>query len=157
MVFGDWASYFKKRGLLREITREEALEIIRQNEEDGLVLQSTNYQKVDFVCSCCGCCCGILQIHKALPCPAENWAHNFYAAVETESCTACGTCVERCQVNAITLDEHNDYAVVNLDRCIGCGNCVATCPSEALRLVKKDVETAPPEDRTSLYEILAEK
>ena len=56
MVFGDWASYFKKRGLLREITREEALEIIRQNEEDGLVLQSTNYQKVDFVCSCCGCC-----------------------------------------------------------------------------------------------------
>lgn len=157
MVFGDWASYFIKRGLSREITREEALEIIRQNEEDGLVLQPTNYQKVDFVCSCCGCCCGLLVSHKMQPKPAENWAHNFYAAVETESCTGCGTCVERCQVNAITLDEPSGHSVVNLDRCIGCGNCVVTCPSEALRLVKKDAETAPPEDRTSLYEILAEK
>ena len=157
MIFGDWATHFLKSGSSREVTREEALEIMRQNEEDGLVLQPTNYQKIDFVCACCGCCCGILLIQKALPKPAETWAHNFFAAVETEMCTGCGTCVEKCQVNAANIDEQNNYSMINLDRCIGCGNCVAACPSEALRLVKKEKETAPPEDRTSLYKILAER
>jgi NAD-dependent dihydropyrimidine dehydrogenase PreA subunit len=157
MCFGDWARHFVKLGLSREITREEALDIIRQNQEDGLVLQPNNYQKIDFVCSCCGDCCGVLRILKMLPKPAENWAHNFYAAVDTESCTACETCVERCQMGAIKVDEPAACAVINLDRCIGCGNCVASCPSEALRLVKRETETAPPEDSTDLFQILAEE
>lgn len=157
MCFGDWARHFIKTGGSKEITREEALEIMRKNEEDGLVLQPTNYQKIDFVCACCGCCCGVLQIQKALPNPAIQWAHNYIAAVETEHCTACGTCVERCQVDAVTLDEKNDCAVINLERCIGCGNCVVSCPSESLHLVKREDEVNPPEDRTSLYRILAER
>jgi electron transport complex protein RnfB len=156
MGFGDWARYFIKNGA-KEITREEALEITRRNEADGLVLQPTNYKKIDFVCACCGCCCGILNIQKMLPKPAEIWAHNFYAAVETDKCTACGTCVEKCQVNAAKLDEQNGYSTINLDRCIGCGNCVAACPSGALKLVKKEKEMVLPEDCTSLYKILAER
>jgi electron transport complex protein RnfB len=157
MVFGDWARHFIKLGLSREITREEALEIIRQNEADGLILQPTNYQKIDFVCSCCGCCCGVLTVQKRLPKPAENWAHNFYNTIETELCTACGTCIEKCQMDAIKLDEQAGYAVINLDRCIGCGNCVVVCPSEALELIKKEKETIPPEDATGLYKILVER
>ena len=155
MAFGDWARHFIKLGS-REITRAEALEIMRQNEADGLVLQPTNYQKIDFVCSCCGCCCGVLRIQKSMPRPAVTWAHNFYAEVNSETCTACGTCVERCQVGAAKIDEQSGYATINLDRCIGCGNCVASCPSEALKLVKKDAEAVPPEDSTTLYRILAE-
>ena len=129
MVFGDWARHFIKLGLSREITHEEALEIVRQNEADGLVLQPNNYQKIDFVCSCCGCCCGILSARKKLPKPGENWTHNFYTVVEVEICTGCGTCVEKCQMNAIKIDEQTEYVTVNLDRCIGFGNCVASCPS----------------------------
>lgn len=157
MGFGDWSRHFIKLVLSREITREEALEIIRQNEADGLVLQPNNYQKIDFVCSCCGCCCGILMRLKMLPKPAENWSHNFYSVVEMEMCTGCGICVEKCQMNAIEIDEQAEYAVINLDRCIGCGNCVASCPSEALTLVKKEREAIPPEDSSSLYKILAER
>jgi len=157
MCFGDWARHFIKLGLAKGITREQALEIIRQNEEDGLVLQPNNYQKIDFVCSCCGCCCGILTMRKMLPKPAENWAHNFYASVDTESCTACEACVEKCQMDAIRVEEPAGYAVINLDRCIGCGNCVASCPSEALKLVKIEREAVPPEDSTDLFKILAEK
>jgi Na+-translocating ferredoxin:NAD+ oxidoreductase subunit B len=156
MSFGDWAKHFIKKGA-REITREEALEITRQNEEDGLVLQPTNYQKIDFICACCGCCCGILNIQKMIPKPAENWASNYFAAVEAEKCTACGICVDKCQVNAARMNKQNDCSSINLDRCIGCGNCVTSCPSEAIRLVRKEKETVPPEDRTSLYKILAEK
>jgi electron transport complex protein RnfB len=156
MIFGDWAEHFIKLGT-REISREEALDIIRQNEEDGLVLQPTNYQKLDFLCSCCGCCCGVLKIQKTLPNPAASWAHNFYAEVDTEICTGCGICAEKCQVDAATVDEQNGYATIYLERCIGCGNCVANCPSDALRLVKVEVQTAPPQERTDLYRILAEK
>jgi NAD-dependent dihydropyrimidine dehydrogenase PreA subunit len=156
MAFGDWARHFMKTGKAREITREEALEIIRQNEEDGLVLQPTNYQKLDFICACCGCCCGVLRIQKMLPKPAENWAHNYYAVTDTELCTGCGTCVERCQIDAISMDEQNDCSVINIDRCIGCGNCVVTCPTEALKMVKMEKESVLPEDSTGLYKILAE-
>ena len=156
MTFGDWAEHFIKLGA-REITREEALDIIRQNQEDGLVLQPTNYRKLDFICSCCGCCCGVLKIQKKLSNPAAHWAHNFYAEVDTEMCTGCGICAEKCQVDAANVDDRNEYATIDLDRCIGCGNCVVNCPSDAMRLVKVEVETAPPEDRTDLYRLLAEK
>jgi len=156
MTFGDWAKHFAKGGA-KVITREQALEVMRQNEADGLVLQPTNYKKIDFVCACCGCCCGVLRIQNMMPKPAEVWSHNFYAAIEAESCTSCGTCVEKCQMGAIKVDEEKGHAVINLDRCIGCGNCVATCPSEALRLVKKEKVAEPPEDSTSLFKLLAER
>jgi NAD-dependent dihydropyrimidine dehydrogenase PreA subunit len=156
MSFGDWAQRGINAGN-KEISREEALEIMRKNEEDGLVLQPTNYQKIDFICSCCGDCCGVMRIQKALPKPAINWSHNFFAAIDTDICSGCGVCVERCQMNAIKLDEQSGLSTVNLDRCIGCGNCVASCPSEALKLVKKEKEIAPPEDRTGLYKLLAER
>ena len=157
MTFGDWAQHSIEEGASREITREQALEIIRQNEEDGLVLQPTNYQRIDFICSCCGCCCGVLKIQKSLPKPAENWSHNYHAAVTTDECTACEACVDRCQMNAIAIDETSGYAVVNLDRCFGCGNCVVTCPSGALHLIEQDGATSPPEDRTGLYSLLADR
>ena len=157
MGFGDWARHFIKAGSGRQITNEEALEITRQNELDGLVLQPNNYLKFDFVCACCGCCCGILRIQKILPKPALTWAHNYYSVIDTERCTSCGVCEERCQVNAIKMDKQSGYATISLDRCIGCGNCAAICPTEALRLVRKEKETVPPEDCTRLYEILAER
>ncbi len=156
MVFGDWAKLAVKAGA-KPITKEEALEIMRQNEEDGLVLQPNNYRKIDFVCACCGCCCGILRMQKLLPAPAMRWTHNYYAVVDSISCTGCGLCLERCQVNALQMEEQSDRVVVHLDRCIGCGNCVVTCPSAALKLVKIAAETTPPEDVVALYQILAEK
>src|SRR4030042_2293334 len=73
MCFGDWARRFVKPGATA-ISKEQALEIMRKNQEDGLVLQPTNYQKIDFVCACCGCCCGVLRIQKGLPKPALNGA-----------------------------------------------------------------------------------
>jgi Na+-translocating ferredoxin:NAD+ oxidoreductase subunit B len=157
MRFGDWARYSIERGFSREITCEEALEITSRNEAEGLVLQPTNSQKVDFVCACCGCCCGILLMQKALPKPAENWTHNFYAMVKNDACTGCGACIKKCQMNAISIDEQIGCAKIDLDRCIGCGNCVVSCPSRAMTLAKKEKETVPPDNSIDLYEILAEK
>ena len=52
----------------------------------------------------------------------------------------------------------NGVAAINLDRCIGCGNCVVICEANAVRLKKKEAETAPPKDRDELLKkIVVEK
>jgi len=158
MPIGAMAKHAIENDLGRAIRREEALEIARLNEAEGLVFQPSNAQKPDFVCACCGCCCGMLRFQKMLPKPVGFWATNYYAAVSAEACTGCGACVERCQVGAVSLGDRGRTALVNLDRCIGCGNCIVTCPSGAMSLLRKKKETVPPPDTEALYdEIMAHK
>ena len=141
----------------RTISREEALSIIEQNQMDGLVLQPSNTRKAEFICSCCGCCCGMLSIHKRLPKPLDFWSSNFQVSVDTETCIGCGSCEESCQVGAVTVSEQAQYAIVNKDRCLGCGVCIADCPTEAISLLKKTTETIPPQTREELYDIIMDK
>ena len=158
MPIGEMAKHAIQNDLGRAISREEAFEIARLNEADGLVFQPSNAQKPDFICACCGCCCGMLRFQKMLPKPVGFWATNYCAAVDTEACTGCGACVERCQVDALTVDDSGSAARVNLDRCIGCGNCVVACPTGAMSLVRKEKETVPPRDTEALHdEIMAHK
>lgn len=97
-------------------------------------------------------------MQKKLPRPVDFWATNYFAAVEGENCTGCGVCIERCQVDAVRLDEREDVALVDLGRCIGCGNCVVTCPTGAMSLVGKEEETVPPLDTEALRdEIMTHK
>ena len=156
LAFGDMAAMVLKRKHGREITREEVLAILEKNQEDGLVLQPANAQKPEFICSCCGCCCGMLGIQKRLPHPSDFWSSSFFAEVDAAACVHCGTCAERCQVNAITLSGPSGEAVVNLSRCIGCGLCVTTCPSQALRLVRKEAAQLPPMDEEALLDEIME-
>jgi ferredoxin len=158
MALGDMARNSIRMGKGRVVSREEALDIAGQNENDGLVLQPSNTQKVDFVCACCGCCCGMLRVHKMLPKPVDFWSSDYYASVNSENCTGCGVCIERCQVNALSFDEHLGIPTINLDRCIGCGNCVSSCPSAAIFLLQKDKTVVPPLDTQGLYDtIMANK
>lgn len=149
MTFGGGAQFFIDQGWSRKISKAEALEILRKNEADGLVLQPANIRKPGFICSCCGCCCDILLNAKKLVRPIEAFTTNYYAEVDIELCTGCETCVDRCQMDALTLID--DISVVNLDRCIGCGLCVPTCPSGAMQLNKKKEEIVPPKDKTELF------
>ena len=154
MALGDIAKNCLRIGLGREVSREEALDIARHNESDGLILQPSNTQNVEFICACCGCCCGMLRTHKMLPRPVDFWATNYYASVDPASCIGCGTCVERCQVDAVRIDEKLGVSVVNLDRCIGCGNCVTSCPSDAVSLIRKEKEVTPPETLEDLHDVI---
>ncbi len=158
MPLDAMAKHAIETGMGRAISREEALEIAKRNEAEGLVFQPSNAQKADFVCSCCGCCCGMLRLQKRLPKPVDFWAANYYAAIDAETCTGCGACVKRCHVDALTIDDREGIAIVNLDRCIGCGNCVVACPMDALSLLRKETETVPPIDTEALHdEIMAHK
>lgn len=53
------------------------------------------------------------------------------AVVDEDTCTACGTCVDECPVEAITLEE---VAVIDEDTCTDCGSCVDVCPVDAISL-----------------------
>jgi ferredoxin len=127
---------------------------MQENQSEGLVLQPNNAQKIDFICACCGCCCGMLRMHKILPKPVDFWSTNYYAEVDPDSCIGCETCVETCQVGAVNFDDDLKISTINLDRCIGCGNCVLSCESDAIHLVKKGKEFVPPKDTETLYDII---
>jgi Na+-translocating ferredoxin:NAD+ oxidoreductase subunit B len=142
----------------RALSREETVALLQKNEDEGLVLQPGNAQKPDFVCSCCGCCCGLLSIQKMLPRPVDVWATNHFAAVDASRCTSCGKCVSRCQVNALKLTGKKKGIRIDRNRCIGCGLCVPACAAKALRLEKKEQQTVPPTDLEALYDdIMAHK
>jgi ferredoxin len=139
----------------RPISREEAVKVIQEAEEAGLVHLTWNVESGHFfICNCCGCCCGVLKGINDLGIPASRVVNSYYyAEIDPDECAACGTCAdERCQVNAIEEGE-DAYSVIR-DRCIGCGLCVPTCPSEAIRLVRKEAQelVPPPRDETQWFE-----
>jgi len=138
----------------RVITKAEAYEILAQAEEDALVHLTWNVQEGHFfICNCCGCCCGVLRSITEGGIPATDVVQShFYAVIDPDECTACGTCAdERCQVGAI--EEGDDSYLVVREECIGCGLCVSACPQEAIKLVRKDEKecVTPPKNETEWY------
>jgi ferredoxin len=138
----------------REIDRTEALSTLERNQKDGLVLQPSNTRRADFICSCCGCCCGMLRMQRNLPRPTEFWASNYFASVDPAACDGCGACARRCQVEAVRLSKTPRRAVVDPYRCIGCGLCTTVCKPGAIALEKKPTMVEPPPDREALFDIL---
>jgi electron transport complex protein RnfB len=138
------------------LSRDETLALLDQAERDGMVLQPANAQDPLFVCFCCGCCCGMLRAAKQFPRPAEYLQSNYQAVVDSGLCSECGTCHERCPMEA--LHSGDGATAVDLDRCIGCGLCVSTCPTEAVKLRAKARPSVPPRDVKALYSrIMAER
>ena len=135
LVFGEWADYYVRDGRGRSIDQSEVYEILARADAANLVLQPSNSKDPSFICCCCGCCCGILGELKNHPRPSEVVASAFIAELESELCTGCWVCLERCQMQA--LFEEIDRVALDTGRCIGCGLCVSTCPSGALSLVRK--------------------
>jgi Pyruvate/2-oxoacid:ferredoxin oxidoreductase delta subunit/DNA-binding Lrp family transcriptional regulator len=151
LVFGRGTEYYIDNGLGRSIEVDEALQILERAEEAGLVLQPSNSQRIVNICTCCGCCCQVLKSIKRHPQPASVVSSAFYAEVDTTECIACEDCVERCQMDAITMEE---VALIDLDRCIGCGLCVTSCSSESIYLVRKSEEDLQPVPRTFGHALL---
>ena len=148
-TLGNAARHMMEKGLARELSREEIHHFVSRAELEGMVLQPANTQAPEFLCCCCGCCCGVLTAAKKFPAPAEFLTSNFYAEIDAETCTACGECMEICQMDALV--SVNNHTEVLQSHCIGCGNCVNVCSSEAITLLKTEKETVPPKDRSEMY------
>ncbi len=153
-VFGGGAYYYEGNGIGRTVSQEEALEVLHQGIEAGLVLQPGNARKPTNICMCCGCCCQVLKNMKTLDKPSQVVNSSYYAQVDPDNCTACGLCEERCEMDAIQIEE---TAVINPDRCIGCGLCVPACEFDALSLKAKetDAKWTPPATVVDTYMSIA--
>ncbi len=148
MAFGDGAIFISERHNGRLVSKDEALEILKNAEADGLVHCSANTsEELAFICNCCSCHCGILRMAKAAPKASYMLTSGYIAHFDSELCTACETCIERCPVSAISV---NETASVDDLQCIGCGLCVSTCPTEAIDLIARPDTTAPPEKFSDL-------
>lgn len=143
------AEYYINLGLGRPASKDEVMGILDKAQEAGLVIQPENTQKPEFICCCCGDCCGILTTVKKYPRPRELYATNYHSKVNEELCNGCETCVDGCQLEAIKIID--GIAVVDLNRCIGCGNCAANCPANAIELERNEKQSKPPKNTESLY------
>jgi Na+-translocating ferredoxin:NAD+ oxidoreductase subunit B len=135
LAMGSTARNLVEAGRGRFISQSEAQEILKQAEQQGLVLQPANNQNPLYICMCCGCCCGVLRTLKLHPHPASIAQSSFTAVIDEDLCSGCGNCLDLCQMDALSLPV--GFVEIDAWRCIGCGLCVIICENGALRLVRK--------------------
>jgi Na+-translocating ferredoxin:NAD+ oxidoreductase subunit B len=159
MFFRNYNDTYVRNGWARAVSKEEAMEILDQNEKDGLILMPSNSQWPQFVCSCCSCCCGIMELISFVPRAVDHTASNFHASLNASACKGCGKCKSRCHVDAIKFEDKSEKPkVIAIDgrKCIGCGLCVTACKTGAFSLVKNDIEFIPPKNYDALHDFLME-
>lgn len=154
LQFDSFADYYVENGLARYISMDEALAMLKRNEEEGLVIHILNSREVEAMCACCSCCCGMLISLKLFPAPAREVKSNYVCALHESLCTDCGVCAGRCPVGALRFKDGR--IMFRAERCIGCGLCVTKCPTGALTLVKKPEEKiyTPPETVFDTFETM---
>jgi len=109
MYLNENAVNMAKDGNHRLVSREEALEILKRAEDNGLVHnvdQTPGFENITAICNCCGCSCYALRVAEYFR-SKDAIRSNFVARVDKEKCVACGQCVENCQTNALKLGQKN--------------------------------------------------
>jgi electron transport complex protein RnfB len=143
LVFAPYEGVFDHSETTRPITKEEALHILREAEDAGLVHSPGNYQDDNYyICNCCTCCCGVLRTVAQFSKPTAIASSDFVAVVDADLCAGCGDCLERCQFGALAVPEA--FCVVDVEGCVGCGLCTTVCPNQALHLVRRPPGRVPP-------------
>jgi ferredoxin len=136
-TFGKSARHTAAQGFAKKVSKEEALKIMKEAEAAGLIHKafhpgSRESSPETSICNCCKDCCDTLELWRNGTLPLINSTYHL-ALIDQESCTGCGTCVERCPTDAIILNEKN-LAQRDANACLGCGVCSRFCPEEAISL-----------------------
>jgi len=142
--FGPFAKGLLTLGdpAVKRITVDEAKKLAEEAAELGLVHMTDNRSDDSVIlCACCECCCGNLAgLVRFKDNPRAFARANYVSTVDEDACIACGTCVDRCKFDAITIEDH---AIISLDNCVGCGLCAVTCPEDAIIIKHIEREVYP--------------
>ena len=133
---GEAVQYIKPP---KDYNFEEALAVIDDCEDRGMIHIPLNTSHGDLICNCCDDCCMVIHpllkhgnIHEILT-PSR-----YRAVVDQELCSSCQTCVKRCKFDAIEMvdvagSDKPKASIIN-EHCLGCGVCVVKCPKQALTM-----------------------
>lgn len=135
--FGKSARHTTAQGFARMVGREEALKILKEAEQAGLIHKafhpgSKESSPETSICNCCKDCCDTLRIWRDGTLPMINSTYHL-SVIDADACVGCGSCLEWCPTDAITLNE-NGVAERDERSCLGCGVCARFCPESAISL-----------------------
>ena len=122
----------------REITKDEALDVLRRSHEAGLVHMAYTMKGGDvpfLICSCCPCCCHTLGSLVRNGLHTEILTSKYIALDDPNLCDDCGDCVERCVFQAREMI--HGRLEFDSSKCFGCGLCVSKCPTDAISLTPR--------------------
>jgi Pyruvate/2-oxoacid:ferredoxin oxidoreductase delta subunit len=136
-TFGKSARHTVAQGFAKAVTREEALAILKEAEQAGLIHKAFHpgareSAEETSICNCCKDCCDTLRLWRDGTLPMVNSTYHL-AVIDHGACTGCGTCVDWCPTDAIALSEEG-LAVRDESACLGCGVCARFCPEAAISL-----------------------
>ncbi len=141
MVLSTQPGAFDSADTVRALTKEGAHQTLRRAADAGLVHTLSNHQQeLWYICNCCTCSCGILRGMADLGIANVVARSAYVNTVDPEKCQLCGTCLERCQFGALTLEMD---LRINEQRCVGCGSCILVCPEDALQLILRPEAEVP--------------
>jgi Pyruvate/2-oxoacid:ferredoxin oxidoreductase delta subunit len=130
--------------LSRRITREEALQLIKDEHERGHVqsvwFKDASLGRIWAICNCCKCCCAGTEFMNDYDIKFMC-SSGYVPAIDADLCNACYKCAGKCAFNA--LAETPDTVTLNWDKCMGCGVCVDVCPQSAIKLVRDERKGEP--------------
>ena len=136
-TFGKSARHTAAQGFSKMITRKEALKIMQEAAQAGLIHKafhpgSRESSPETSICNCCKDCCDTLGLWRSGTLPLINSTY-YLSVIDPQACSGCGTCVDWCPTDAIAL---NDEGLAERDEnaCLGCGVCARFCPEEAISL-----------------------
>jgi Pyruvate/2-oxoacid:ferredoxin oxidoreductase delta subunit len=153
-TFGKSARHTAAQGFSRMVTKEEALNIMKEAEAAGLVHKafhpgSNESRPETSICNCCKDCCDTLNLWREGVFPLINSTCHL-SVIDQDICSGCETCVDRCPMEAIAI---NDGGKAERDEasCFGCGICARFCPEGAISLKEglRKVRILPPRLRKS--------
>ena len=115
MQFRKAAEYVIKRGTGREISQQEAIEVINKTEEHGLIHIILPY---GVICNCCSCCCNILRPLDEYGKISQGLTPSSYRAIVNEElCTGCQLCLDQCYFEALSMKDGK--ASIDIEKCFG--------------------------------------
>jgi ferredoxin len=152
MYMGDESKKIKLDEKRAAVTKEQALEIVKNAIASGLIpilgrsigeaaLQGVkDTGKILSCCFCCSCCCMNRDFIKYGPNEPVLYSRmkGVTVSVNEDLCEGCGKCMEVCAFKGRKMV--NGKAKVDQERCLGCGRCADACPTGATTIKIDDMK-----------------
>ncbi|MBM3291337.1 hypothetical protein FJY84_01525 [Candidatus Bathyarchaeota archaeon] len=121
------------------LTREEAVELLEENNRKGRVC-TVWFQPVPYINAICSCetpQCGGLRLR------VDFGLHTVYKAeyvadIDPDYCQDCKQCITACQFGAIRYSSTMKRALIDQKKCFGCGLCKDNCHHDAIKLLPRE-------------------